>query len=42
MLINAGVVRIVYADGYPDELGLQMLKAAGVELYRMPERGVVD
>ena len=32
MLINCGVTRIWYAQGYPDELALQMLKEAGVAL----------
>ena len=30
MLINAGVVRVVISDDYPDELSKQMLAAAGV------------
>ncbi|MCD6361481.1 MAG: cytidine/deoxycytidylate deaminase family protein [Armatimonadetes bacterium] len=32
MLINANVRRIVYEKPYPDELSLQMLEEAGVEL----------
>jgi dCMP deaminase len=35
MLINAGIRRIVYEAGYDDELSLQMLGEAGVELVRM-------
>lgn len=34
MLINAGVKRIVYEDGYPDELGLEMLQQASVSAER--------
>lgn len=34
MLINAGVVSIRYADGYPDELSRDMLEEAGIELRR--------
>ena len=34
MLINAGVVRVVYEGDYPDELALEMLTQAGVELVR--------
>lgn len=30
MLINAGIRKIVFAEEYPDELGRQMLKEAGV------------
>ncbi len=36
MLINAGVVRIVYAGPYPDELARDMLAEAGVALVRWP------
>jgi dCMP deaminase len=32
MLINAGIKRIVYADGYPDELSVQFLREAGIEV----------
>jgi dCMP deaminase len=34
MLINANVVRIVYEGDYPDQLAVEMLREAGVELYR--------
>jgi len=36
MLINAGVKRIVYTEGYPDKLGLEMLQQAGVDVERHP------
>ena len=32
MLINAGVKRIVYKEGYPDRLGLEMLQQADVKV----------
>lgn len=32
MLINAGIVRIVYANPYPDEFSLSLLSEAGVEI----------
>lgn len=32
MIINAGIVRIVYQGDYPDELSLGMLKEAQIEL----------
>ena len=35
MLINAGVKVIYYREGYPDELSLQMLEEAGVELVKV-------
>ncbi len=38
MLINAGVVKILYRDGYPDELSDEMLAQAGVEVQRLESR----
>lgn len=35
MCINAGIKRIVYAKSYPDELSLQMLNEAGIELCKV-------
>lgn len=35
LTINAGLVRIVYEDAYPDELAAQMLFEAGVKVERM-------
>lgn len=35
MLINAGISRVYYAEGYPDELSRQMLEEAGVETVRV-------
>ena len=32
MIINAGIKRIVYKDGYPDEFSVQLLNEAGVSL----------
>ncbi len=32
MIINAGIVRVVCADGYPDELARQMLEEAHIAL----------
>jgi dCMP deaminase len=37
MLINAGVRRIVYLDGYADVLAAEMLEEVGMELVRMVE-----
>lgn len=34
MLINSGIVRIVYDSGYPDNMSLEFLEAAGIELVR--------
>jgi dCMP deaminase len=36
MLINAGVRRVVWQEGYPDEFSLSLLKEAGMELVHLP------
>jgi len=35
MIINAGILRIVYLSGYADDLSRQMLAEAGVELLKL-------
>jgi dCMP deaminase len=35
MLINAGIKKICYAEGYPDELSQQMLEEADIELVQI-------
>ena len=37
MIINSGIVRIVYRHGYPDEFSLQLLSEAGVEIEQYVE-----
>ena len=37
MIINAGIKRVVYIDGYPDELSKELLEEAGVELVKVGE-----
>jgi dCMP deaminase len=32
MLINAGLSRIVYLDGYPDDLARELLLESGIEV----------
>lgn len=39
MLINSGVRRIVYLEGYADPLSLEMLDEAGVSLEKFEKRG---
>jgi len=36
MLINAGVTRVVYAEGYPDALAESLMDVAGMELVHLP------
>ena len=35
LIINAGVIRIVYEKPYPDEFAIKLLQEAGVELVKM-------
>ncbi len=35
MLINAGVQKIIYSGGYPDDLSLDMIREAGITLCQM-------
>jgi dCMP deaminase len=44
MLINAGVKRVVYLEGYPDDLAGEMIQEAGVEACHMTlgESSVTD
>lgn len=34
MIVNSGIVRVVYEEGYPDEFAVEMLKEGGVKLER--------
>jgi len=34
MLVNAGITRVVYQNGYPDEFAINILEEAGVPLER--------
>ena len=38
MLINAGIRKIYYENGYPDDLSRQMLDEAGIELVQLKKR----
>lgn len=44
MIINAGISRVVYAEGYPDEFSLQIFNEANVllELFIPPEQSPCD
>ena len=37
MIVNAGITRVVYVEGYPDEFSVQMLTEGGVMLERYEE-----
>lgn len=34
MIVNSGISRVVYGEGYPDEFSLEIFKEAGVELVK--------
>ena len=34
MIINAGIKKVVYKHGYPDEFSLKLLEEAGVEIVK--------
>ncbi len=36
MIINGRMKRVVYQNGYPDEMSIKFLKQAGIEIVRMP------
>ncbi|MFR1566051.1 MAG: deoxycytidylate deaminase [Christensenellales bacterium] len=35
MIINSGIVRIVYRNGYPDDFSMELLREAGVEIEQL-------
>jgi hypothetical protein len=37
MLINAGIMRIFYEEGYADDLAREMLAGSNIELIHMEE-----
>ena len=37
MIVNAGIVRVVYHSGYPDDFALDIFKEAGVLVERYSE-----
>ncbi|MDO4568623.1 MAG: cytidine/deoxycytidylate deaminase family protein [Clostridia bacterium] len=37
MIVNAGIARVVYGEGYPDEFAREIFKAAGVRVERYGE-----
>ena len=37
MIINAGIKRVVYKDGYPDEFSMQLFREANIEIDKYEE-----
>ncbi len=42
MIINSGIKRVVYKEGYPDEFSLEMFKQAGVLLEKYDESAIIE
>jgi dCMP deaminase len=43
MIINAGILRVVYDSGYPDKMSMDFLNEAGIELVKArPEESLPD
>lgn len=38
MIINGKIKRVVFQNGYPDEMSVQFLKQAGIDILRMPSK----
>jgi len=34
MIINSGISKVIYVEGYPDEFSLQLFKEAGIEIIK--------
>ena len=39
MIVNAGIVRVVYEQGYPDEFAVELLREGGVRLEKWESDG---
>jgi dCMP deaminase len=42
MLLNAGIERIIYEMGYPDQLAEEMIEEAGIEVMRFTSPGITE
>lgn len=34
MIVNSGIARVIYGEGYPDEFSLEIFKQSGIELVK--------
>ncbi len=39
IIVNAGILRVVYSEGYPDVMGFEILKHSGVKVERLELKG---
>jgi dCMP deaminase len=42
MIINAGIQRVIYEDGYADGLAKEMLKESGIEIEKFKRKRRVE
>ncbi|HHT86875.1 MAG TPA: cytidine deaminase [Clostridiales bacterium] len=42
MIVNAGIAKVIYAEGYPDEFSLKIFDMAGVNIVRYDESMVIS
>ncbi len=42
MIINSGISRVVFCEGYPDDFSIEMFKEAGIIFEKMPREEMVD
>lgn len=42
MLINAGIIKVVFTGDYPDTFAMELLKEAGVEMVRLPKPSPIN
>ena len=38
MIINAGIKKLIYEDGYPDQLAAEMIKESGLEVVQYKKK----
>jgi dCMP deaminase len=39
MIVNAGIKRVVYKEGYPDDFAVEILKEGGISLEKYENEG---
>ena len=37
MIVNSGITRVVYGEGYPDDFSMEIFREAGVEVVKYDE-----
>jgi dCMP deaminase len=42
MIINAGIERVLYSDGYPDELSLELIRESGITVRQFEAAEIIE